>query len=111
MREVCPDQGALAVAAVIVLAVGAGAFGISKRLNVTTVHYHAANTAADLKFGFSVLGSFNDQYASATVRSKSSSSVHPRNRAVGCGPGGVDAGIGRWRGVVGRSAPPMDGAQ
>src|ERR1700687_4567190 len=61
-----PSKAALAVAAVIVLAVGAGAFGISRLLNVTTVHYHAANTAADLKFDLSVLGSFNDQYASAT---------------------------------------------
>jgi hypothetical protein len=57
-----PIKATAAVAVVMLLAVGSGAYGGWRLLGAARNHYAAASTAADLKFDLSELSGLSDEY-------------------------------------------------
>jgi diguanylate cyclase (GGDEF)-like protein/PAS domain S-box-containing protein len=86
-----PSKATLAVAVVIAAAVGGGGFGGSRLLTMAVAHYHAADTAADLKYELSQLGAATDAYALAPTSRSAGTDVATATQMVKAALGSLES--------------------
>jgi diguanylate cyclase (GGDEF)-like protein/PAS domain S-box-containing protein len=73
------------VGAVVLLAVGSGAAGVSSLLTTAESHHHEATAAGDLKFDLAQLSALNDEYTLTPTSTDLSAQIADAERQVGAG--------------------------